>query len=88
LGKLADIEKRFNAVQQQRKIADNSAAVIQRSPTAIFRRRDTNEDGFLTLKEYIGDPTNRNIPALTKMFTQRDANNDGRLTIKEMNNQK
>ncbi|MBT7255157.1 MAG: sulfatase-like hydrolase/transferase, partial [Planctomycetaceae bacterium] len=88
LGKLADIEKRFNAVQQQRKIADNSAAVIRRSPTAILRRRDTNEDGFLTLKEYIGDPTNRNIPALTKMFTQRDANNDGRLTIKEMNNQK
>jgi len=88
LGKLADIEKRFNAVQQQRKIADNSAAVIQRSPTAIFRRRDTNEDGFLTLKEYIGDPTNRNIPALTKTFTKRDANNDGRLTIKEMNNQK
>jgi len=88
LGKLADIEKRFATVQQQRKTANSPAEVNRPDPNTIFKRRDTNNDNFLTLKEYIGNPTNRNVPALTKTFEKRDANNDGRLTIQEMNGQK
>ncbi len=53
-------------------------------PATFFARRDANKDGFVTLKEYIGNPKNRNVPALTKQFEQRDANDDGRLTLKEM----
>ena len=58
----------------------------QRDPSKLFQRRDQNQDGFVTLKEFIGDPTNRNVPALTKMFRSRDANNDQRLTLEEMQN--
>ena len=56
-------------------------------PATLFKRRDTNEDGLVTLEEYIGDPRNRNVPALTRQFKRRDANNDQRLTPEEMRNQ-
>ena len=88
LGKLADIEKRFATVQQQRKTTNSPVAVNRPDLSTIFSRRDTDKDNFVTLKEYIGNPTNRNVPALTKTFEKRDTNNDGRLTLKEMNNQK
>ncbi len=55
-----------------------------RSPEAIFKKRDKNKDGFVTLKEYIVNPANRNVPVLTKRFKQLDANNDSRLTLEEM----
>ena len=54
------------------------------APERIFQRRDTNRDGFLTLKEYIGDPGNRNVPALTRQFKRRDVNKDSRLTLEEL----
>lgn len=50
----------------------------------IFQRRDMNQDGFLTLKEYIGNSKNRNVPALTKRFNNWDRNKDSRLTMEEM----
>ena len=53
-------------------------------PTKLFGRRDENKDGFVTLKEFIGNPEGRNVPALTKQFNKKDANNDGRLTLEEM----
>ena len=53
-------------------------------PMKLFKRRDANNDGFVTLKEYIGDPNNRNVPALTRQFNQKDANQDQRLTVEEM----
>ena len=53
-------------------------------PTKLFERRDENKDGFVTLKEFIGNPKGRNVPALTKQFNKKDANNDGRLTLEEM----
>ncbi|MFP6692887.1 MAG: sulfatase-like hydrolase/transferase [Pirellulales bacterium] len=55
-----------------------------RSLDRLFKTRDVNQDGFVTLKEYIGNPVNRNVPALTKQFNKRDANKDGRLTLGEM----
>jgi hypothetical protein len=57
---------------------------VARNPEVLFKRRDVNQDGFVTLKEYIGNPVNRNVPALTKQFNKRDANKDGRLTLGEM----
>ena len=53
-------------------------------PVTIFKRRDTNHDGFVTLEEYIGNPKNRNVPALTLQFKAQDVNNDQRLTLEEM----
>jgi hypothetical protein len=46
-----------------------------------------NKDGFMTLKEYIGNPEGRNVPALTKQFNKRDVNDDGRVTLEEMKGQ-
>ena len=60
----------------------------QREPIKLFQRRDQNQDGFVTLKEFIGDPKNRNVPALTKMFRSRDTNNDQHLTLEEMKTDK
>ena len=54
------------------------------SPEQFLQRRDTNEDGFITLKEYIGNPKNRNVPALTKRFNNWDRNKDSRLTMEEL----
>ncbi len=59
-----------------------------RSPQALFKARDTDKDGFVTLKEYIGNPINRNVPVLTRRFKHLDANNDSRLTLEEMKKQK
>ncbi len=58
-----------------------------RNPETLFNRRDINKDGFLTLKEYIGDPNNRNVPALTRQFQRRDANKDSQLTLAELKSQ-
>ena len=54
------------------------------APAVLFKARDKNEDGFLTLKEYIGNPKNRNVPVLTKRFNGWDKNKDSRVTLKEM----
>ena len=52
------------------------------SPSRIVG--DKNNDGSLTLKEFIGNPEGRNVPALNKQFTRRDANADGKLTLEEL----
>jgi arylsulfatase A-like enzyme len=52
---------------------------------AQFKRMDKNKDGFLSLKEYIGNPEGRNVPALKKQFGRRDGNGDGKLTLPELN---
>ncbi|MCP4776833.1 MAG: hypothetical protein GY880_21640, partial [Planctomycetaceae bacterium] len=50
----------------------------------LFLRRDQNQDGFVTLEEFIGDPETRNVAALTRVFRKRDTDQDGRLTLEEM----
>ena len=50
----------------------------------FFRSRDRNKDGAITLKEFIGNPAGRNVPALTKQFKKIDANSDGRLLLEEL----
>jgi Ca2+-binding EF-hand superfamily protein len=47
---------------------------------------DNNQDGFITLKEFIGNPEGRNLPALKKQFGRRDGNADGKLTLAELKN--
>mgnify|MGYP003718105749 FL=1 len=54
------------------------------TPEQFLQRRDTNKDGFITLKEYIGNPKGRNVPALNQQFNRRDANKDGKLTLEEL----
>jgi hypothetical protein len=51
-----------------------------------FKKLDKNKDGQLSLKEYIGNPKGRNIPALKKQFSRRDGNGDAKLTLMELNN--
>ncbi|MDP7206626.1 MAG: hypothetical protein QGH11_13705, partial [Pirellulaceae bacterium] len=70
-----------------RKPAAKKPASNRPSPGEFLRRRDTNKDGSITLKEYIGNPEGRNVPALTKQFNKRDVNDDGRVTLEEMKGQ-
>ena len=47
-------------------------------------RRDSNQDGLLTLEEFIGNPKGRNVPALNRIFKARDTNKDSRLSVDEL----
>ena len=59
-------------------------AANRASPEEFLRKRDKNKDGSLTLKEFIGNPEGRNVPALTKNFNRRDTNKDAKLTLAEL----
>jgi len=56
----------------------------RRSQEQIFKNRDQNRDDVITLEEYIGNPKERNVPALTKRFKKIDSNGDGELTLDEL----
>ena len=55
-----------------------------RSPDQFFKNRDRNDDGAITLEEFIGTPKGRNVPALTKRFKKIAANGDGKLQLTEL----
>jgi hypothetical protein len=38
----------------------------------------------ITLEEYIGNPKDRNVPALTSRFKKIDSNGDGKLKLGEL----
>ena len=59
-------------------------AAKQRSSEQFFKNRDQNNDGAITLEEYIGNPEGRNVPALTKRFKNFDSNGDGMLQLDEL----
>ena len=52
---------------------------------AQFKKMDKNQDGFIILKEFIGNPDGRNVPALKNQFSRRDGNGDAKLTLAELN---
>ena len=52
--------------------------------SALLRKRDQDRDGRLTLKEYVGNPAGRNVPALTRQFKARDTDDNGFLTLSEL----
>lgn len=54
-------------------------------PEKLFKTRDQNGDGALTLREYTGKPVEE-APARTKIFQGLDANGDGKLTLEEVKN--
>jgi len=56
----------------------------RRSQESFFKSRDRNEDGAITLEEFIGNPKGRNLPALTKRFKNLDSNGDGKLQLDEL----
>ena len=75
-----------SAVQEggQPKKATTVPAPIRRSQDQFFKSRDRNGDGVITLKEYIGNPKGRNVPALTRRFKKIDSNGDGKLQLDEL----
>ena len=56
----------------------------RRSQEQFFKARDRNEDGSISLEEYIGNPKGRNVPALTERFKKLDANGNGNLEMREL----
>ena len=70
------------------KSTPQKSAPTRPAPEQFIRRRDANKDGSLTLEEFIGNPENRNVPALKKQFSRRDRNGDGKLTLDELKNTK
>ncbi|MCP4887784.1 MAG: sulfatase-like hydrolase/transferase [Planctomycetaceae bacterium] len=56
----------------------------RRSQEQFFKTRDRNNDGAVTLREFIGNPKGRNVPALTNRFKRLDADGDGRLKLDEL----
>ena len=76
-----------NSNKLRRKITDNESTklLIWAGRAVKFKRIDKNKDGFLTLKEYIGNPEGRNVSALKKQFSRRDTNANGKLTLSELN---
>jgi hypothetical protein len=58
-----------------------------RSQDQFFKNRDRNGDGAVTLEEYIGNPKDRNVPALTKRFNKFDLDGDGKLLLAELKKQ-
>ena len=71
--------------QPKHKTVSPVPANNRQSSENFFKSRDRNGDGTITLKEFIGDPKGRNIPALTKRFKKLDANADGKLNRNELN---
>ena len=57
---------------------------VRRSQDDFFKARDRNQDGSITLEEFIGNPKGRNVPVLTTRFAKLDANSDGKLTLPEL----
>ena len=55
-----------------------------RSREQFFKSRDRNSDGAITLEEFIGNPSGRNVPALTKRFKNLDTSGDGKLLMNEL----
>lgn len=56
----------------------------RKSQNQFFKNRDRDRDGALTLKEFIGNPKGRNVPALTTRFKNFDSNDDGKLQLDEL----
>ncbi|MCH2368544.1 MAG: hypothetical protein MK554_15195, partial [Planctomycetes bacterium] len=76
------------AYNSEAKSTPQKPAPARPAPEQFLRRRDTNKDGSLTLEEFIGNPENRNVPALKRQFSRRDRNGDGKLTLEELKNTK
>jgi arylsulfatase A-like enzyme len=71
-------------LQREKPKETPSLAPKRRSQDQFFKNRDRNGDGVITLKEYIGNPKDRNVPALTGRFKKIDSNGDGKLQLDEL----
>ena len=71
-------------VKPQPQTTDSAPTPKRRSQDQFFKQRDQNGDGAITLKEYIGNPEGRNVPALTKRFKKIDSNGDNLLRLDEL----
>ena len=56
----------------------------QGKPNTLFKRRDVNSDGFVTLTEHIGNPKNRDVKALPRQFKTRDKHEDERWSLEQI----
>src|SRR5438132_1740284 len=53
-------------------------------PEAVFKKLDTDGDGFVSLKEFKAGPMGQKDPAKAEeIFKKKDANGDGKLSLDE-----
>lgn len=91
IGHLSNVNSEYPGVENSRARTSRALKPDEPTPTPkrpsrdqFFRSRDRNGDGSITLKEFIGNPKGRNVPALTKLFRKLDRNGDDRLRLDEL----
>ena len=77
----------LNGEETNLKKTPSASAPKRPSPDQFFKSRDRNGDGAITLEEFIGNPKDRNVPALTKRFKKIDSNGDGKIQLDELKKQ-
>ena len=60
----------------------------KKDPAAAFKKRDTNGDGKVSLKEFTAGKDGKKKARAAKVFKKRDKNKDGSLTLAEFSAKK
>ena len=79
-----NFEKPVAAIAPRTKEKPNTKEKARGSTDEFFKNRDRNDDGAITLEEFIGNPKDRNVPALTRRFQRLDSSGDGKLQLDEI----
>ena len=66
------------------KVTTPQAKAARPSQEQFLEKLATDKDGSIILRQYIGNPKNRNRPVLIGRYNLHDANKDAQLTLEEL----